>query len=97
MSLAELEASAKRRLGRHVPLRPTSPDAPLDLRRFFGINSRIASRYKVGRVMLVGDAAHVHSPIGGPGLNLSLQDGVNLGWKLAAVVRAGGARTACHL
>jgi 2-polyprenyl-6-methoxyphenol hydroxylase-like FAD-dependent oxidoreductase len=86
MSLAELEASAKRVLGQDVPLRPTSPDAPLDLRRFFGINSRVASRYQVGRVLLVGDAAHVHAPIGGPGLNLSLQDGVNLGWKLAAVL-----------
>jgi hypothetical protein len=86
MSLAELEASAKRVLGEDVPLRPTSPDAALDLRRFFGINSRVASRYQVGRVLLVGDAAHVHAPIGGPGLNLSLQDGVNLGWKLAAVL-----------
>jgi hypothetical protein len=63
-----------------------APDAPLDLRRFSGINSRIASRYQVGRVILVGDAAHVHSPIGGPGLNLGLQDAVNLGWKLAAVL-----------
>jgi 2-polyprenyl-6-methoxyphenol hydroxylase-like FAD-dependent oxidoreductase len=87
MSLAELEASAERVLGTAMPLRPTSPDAPLDLRQFAGINSRIASRYQVGRVMLVGDAAHVHSPIGGPGLNLGLQDGVNLGWKLAAVLR----------
>ena len=86
MSLAELEASAKRVLGSEVPLRPTSPGAPLDLRRFSGINSRIASRYQVGRVILVGDAAHVHSPIGGPGLNLGLQDAVNLGWKLAAVL-----------
>src|SRR6202012_5270276 len=62
------------------------PDAPLDLRRFRGINSRIASRYRAGRVILVGDAAHVHSPMGGPGLNLGLQDAANLGWKLAAVV-----------
>jgi 2-polyprenyl-6-methoxyphenol hydroxylase-like FAD-dependent oxidoreductase len=85
MSLAELQASANRVLGKDVPLRPVSPDAPMDLRRFFGINSRIASRYQVGRVFLVGDAAHVHAPIGGPGLNLSLQDAVNLGWKLAAV------------
>jgi hypothetical protein len=69
-----------------VPLRPTSPGVPLDLRRFFGINSRIASRYRDGRVLLLGDAAHVHAPIGGPGLNLSLQDAVNLGWKLAAVL-----------
>ena len=86
MSLAELEASAKRVLGADVPLRPTSPDSPLDLRRFSGINSRIASRYQVGRVILVGDAAHVHSPMGGPGLNLGLQDAVNLGWKLATVL-----------
>jgi 2-polyprenyl-6-methoxyphenol hydroxylase-like FAD-dependent oxidoreductase len=87
VSLAELEASAKRVLGADVPLRPASPDAPLDLRRFSGINSRIASRYQVGRVILVGDAAHVHSPMGGPGLNLGLQDAVNLGWKLAAVLK----------
>jgi hypothetical protein len=58
----------------------------LDLRRFSGINSRIAERYRDGRVLLVGDAAHVHSPMGGPGLNLGLQDAVNLGWKLAAVL-----------
>jgi 2-polyprenyl-6-methoxyphenol hydroxylase-like FAD-dependent oxidoreductase len=86
MSLAELEASAGRVLGQDVPLRPTRPEATIDLRRFVGINSRVASRYQVGRVFLVGDAAHVHAPIGGPGLNLSLQDGVNLGWKLAAVL-----------
>jgi 2-polyprenyl-6-methoxyphenol hydroxylase-like FAD-dependent oxidoreductase len=87
VSLAELEASAKRVLGADVPLRPASPDAPLDLRRFSGINSRIASRYQVGRVILVGDAAHVHSPMGGPGLNLGLQDAINLGWKMAAVLK----------
>ena len=86
MSLAELEASLERVIGVKVPLRPASHDMPLDLRRFHGINSRIASRYQVGRVFLVGDAAHVHSPMGGPGLNLGLQDAVNLGWKLAAVL-----------
>lgn len=93
MSLAELEASAKRVLGADIPLRPASPGAPLDLRRFSGINSRIAAKYQVGRVILVGDAAHVHSPMGGPGLNLGLQDAVNLGWKLATVLsgRAGPA------
>jgi 2-polyprenyl-6-methoxyphenol hydroxylase-like FAD-dependent oxidoreductase len=93
MSLPELEASAKRVLGVDVPLRPATQDIPLDLRRFCGINSRIASRYKAGRVILVGDAAHVHSPLGGPGLNLGLQDAVNLGWKLASVV-AGRAQPA---
>jgi 2-polyprenyl-6-methoxyphenol hydroxylase-like FAD-dependent oxidoreductase len=93
VSLAEIEASVKRVLGADVPLRPASPDTQPDLRRFYGIDSRIASQYKAGRVMLVGDAAHVHSPIGGPGLNLGLQDAVNLGWKLAAVI-AGGAEPA---
>jgi 2-polyprenyl-6-methoxyphenol hydroxylase-like FAD-dependent oxidoreductase len=87
MTVAELEASAKRVLGVDVPLRPVSPHAPMDLRRISGINSRIASQYRLGRVILVGDAAHVHSPIGGPGLNLSMQDAVNLGWKLAAVLK----------
>jgi 2-polyprenyl-6-methoxyphenol hydroxylase-like FAD-dependent oxidoreductase len=86
MSLAELEASLERVIGVEVPLRPASPDMPLDLRRFRGINSRIASQYRLGRLILVGDAAHVHSPMGGPGLNLGLQDAVNLGWKLAAVL-----------
>jgi 2-polyprenyl-6-methoxyphenol hydroxylase-like FAD-dependent oxidoreductase len=89
VSLPEIEASVKRVLGVDVPLRPVSPDAPLDLRRFYGINSRIASRYRSGRVFLIGDAAHVHSPLGGPGLNLGLQDAVNLGWKMAAVVSNG--------
>jgi 2-polyprenyl-6-methoxyphenol hydroxylase-like FAD-dependent oxidoreductase len=74
LSLAELQASAERVLGADVPLRPANPDAPLDLRRLSGINSRVASRYQVGRVLLVGDAAHVHAPIGGPGLNLGLPD-----------------------
>jgi len=47
---------------------------------------RQAARYRVGRVLLAGDAAHIHSPIGGQGLNLGVQDAVNLGWKLAQVV-----------
>src|SRR6202007_3156963 len=43
--------------------------------------------YRKGRVLLAGDAAHVHSPLGGQGLNLGLGDAMNLGWKLAATVR----------
>jgi len=46
-----------------------------------------ASTYRKGRVLLAGDAAHVHSPLGGQGLNLGLGDAMNLGWKLAATVR----------
>lgn len=49
--------------------------------------ARQAASYRKGRVLLAGDAAHVHSPIGGQGLNTGVQDAVNLGWKLAQVVR----------
>ncbi len=48
--------------------------------------TRQAEDYRVGRVLLAGDAAHVHSPVGGQGLNTGVQDAVNLGWKLAQVV-----------
>ncbi|MFC3981506.1 FAD-dependent monooxygenase [Streptosporangium jomthongense] len=53
----------------------------------FTDNARQASTYRKGRVLLAGDAAHVHSPFGGQGLNLGLGDAMNLGWKLAATVR----------
>ncbi|MET7286011.1 FAD-dependent monooxygenase [Streptomyces sp. NPDC005573] len=49
----------------------------------------LADRFRAGRVLLAGDAAHVHSPAGGQGLNTSVQDAYNLGWKLGAVLRAG--------
>ncbi|WP_430460063.1 FAD-dependent oxidoreductase [Thalassolituus sp. LLYu03] len=50
---------------------------------------RQAEHYRNGRVFIAGDAAHIHSPIGGQGLNLGIQDAVNLGWKLAAVLNYG--------
>ncbi|MGW7578151.1 rifampin monooxygenase [Streptomyces sp. NPDC054765] len=52
----------------------------------FGDATRLAERYRTGRVLLAGDAAHIHPPTGGMGLNLGIQDAFNLGWKLAAEV-----------
>jgi 2-polyprenyl-6-methoxyphenol hydroxylase-like FAD-dependent oxidoreductase len=53
----------------------------------FTDTTRQAAQYRTGRVFLAGDAAHIHSPAGGQGLNLGLQDAFNLGWKLAAAIR----------
>ncbi|WP_353947390.1 FAD-dependent monooxygenase (plasmid) [Streptomyces sp. HUAS MG91] len=53
----------------------------------FSDAARQADRYRAGRVLLAGDAAHIHFPAGGQGLNMGVQDAVNLGWKLGAVVR----------
>ena len=59
--------------------------SPIWISRFTD-TSRQAASYRAGRVLLAGDAAHVHSPVGGQGLNIGVQDAVNLGWKLAQVV-----------
>ena len=58
---------------------------PTSISRFTDM-ARQAAAYRVGRVLLAGDAAHVHNPVGGQGLNTGMQDSVNLGWKLAQVV-----------
>jgi 2-polyprenyl-6-methoxyphenol hydroxylase-like FAD-dependent oxidoreductase len=86
MSLAEVRDSARRVLGVDIPFEEPKGPGPHALRRINGQNTRIAERYRDGRVLLLGDAAHVHSPLGGPGLNLGLQDTMNLGWKLAAQI-----------
>ena len=59
--------------------------SPTWISRFTDMTRQAAS-YREGRVLLAGDAAHVHYPVGGQGLNIGVQDAVNLGWKLAQVV-----------
>jgi 2-polyprenyl-6-methoxyphenol hydroxylase-like FAD-dependent oxidoreductase len=86
MTIDELRDSARRVLGVDLPVEPPNGDGPHALRRIAGQNTRQADRYRAGNVFLLGDSAHVHSAMGGPGLNLGLQDAMNLGWKLAAVV-----------
>ncbi|WP_333740839.1 FAD-dependent monooxygenase, partial [Streptomyces sp. IBSBF 2806] len=81
VTAAELQASVRRVTGVDVTV-----DKVHSLTRFTD-NCRQASTYRAGRVLLAGDAAHVHSPFGGQGLNLGIGDAVNLGWKLAATVR----------
>jgi hypothetical protein len=60
--------------------------SPIWISRFTDM-TRQAAAYRTGRVLLAGDAAHVHAPDGGQGLNIGVQDAVNLGWKLAQVVK----------
>ena len=60
--------------------------SPVSISRFTDM-ARQAASYRNGRVLLAGDAAHVHYPVGGQGLNIGVQDAVNLGWKLAQVVK----------
>ncbi|MFF5448502.1 FAD-dependent monooxygenase [Streptomyces sp. NPDC012888] len=80
VTLEELRGEAERISGRRVEM-----SSPRWLARFSDVALQ-AEQYRKGRVLLAGDAAHVHFPAGGQGLNTGLQDAVNLGWKLAAVV-----------
>ena len=84
VSLEEIAAVA-----RHVFGTDFGMHDPRWMSRFHS-DERQARRYRVGRVFLAGDAAHVHSPAGGMGMNTGLQDAANLGWKLAAAVRGRG-------
>lgn len=80
VTLAEIQHSLERITGTDVALVDMQ-----DARRIRD-SSRQATTYRMGRVLLAGDAAHIHSPAGGQGLNLGIMDAVNLGWKLAAVI-----------
>ncbi|MGB6578617.1 MAG: FAD-dependent monooxygenase [Streptosporangiaceae bacterium] len=81
VTAAEMEASLRRVSG--VDVRVTEVISGTR----YTDNARQATNYRRGRVLLCGDAAHVHSPFSGQGLNLGLGDAVNLGWKLAATVQ----------
>ena len=81
VTFEELRGEVERIAGRPVPMR-----SPRWLTRFSDAALQ-AAHYRSGRVLLAGDAAHVHFPMGGQGLNLGLQDAINLGWKLAAHVQ----------
>jgi hypothetical protein len=83
VSLAEVEQACARE-GVRLKLSDPAWISP------FGINTRMVSTMNVGRVFLAGDASHVHSPVGGQGMNTGIQDAINLAWKLALVVKGRG-------
>jgi 2-polyprenyl-6-methoxyphenol hydroxylase-like FAD-dependent oxidoreductase len=82
LSLVHLQAMLERRSGR-TDLRLREPEWS----SLWRANTRLAQRYREGRVFLAGDAAHIHSPAGGQGMNTGIQDAYNLGWKLASVAK----------
>jgi 2-polyprenyl-6-methoxyphenol hydroxylase-like FAD-dependent oxidoreductase len=84
LSLAVLRDLVKRRTGR-----PELNVTEVYFASPFGARSGMAERFRLGRVFLAGDAAHVHPPAGGQGMNTSVQDAYNLGWKLGQVLRHG--------
>lgn len=83
ITLAEVQRSLRRVSGADITV------TAMQSATRFTDHARQATTYRRERVLLAGDAAHVHSPFGGQGLNLGILDAVNLGWKLAAVVRGG--------
>ena len=87
LDVANLQSILERRSGR-TDVRLHEPR----WRTLWRANVRLVTEYRVDRVFLAGDAAHIHSPAGGQGMNTGIQDAHNLGWKLAAVVRGASPR-----
>src|SRR5918998_644297 len=85
-SEAEIAAEAETLLGQRTGVRLRRVGGPI-WASAFRIQRRQADRYRWGPVFLAGDAAHVHSPVGGQGMNTGIQDAFNLGWKLALAAR----------
>lgn len=83
VSLAEIEAAFRAAAGQAFSLRD-----PIWMSRY-RIHHRGVDRYGVGRVFVAGDAAHIHSPVGGQGMNTGLQDVANVAWKIALAIKAG--------
>ncbi len=81
LTLDDIQAIVRGRFGADVPLYDPVWISP------FGINTRMAPTMHRGRIFLAGDAAHVHSPVGGQGMNTGIQDVLNLTWKLSLVLR----------
>ncbi len=87
---ADVDPEAPLTTGRLQALADERAPYPLEVRNLiwstrFLVHLRRAERYRAGRVLLAGDAAHIHSPAGGQGMNTGIQDGANLGWRLALV------------
>ena len=81
LTLDDIQTIMRGRFGADVPLYD-----PVWI-SLFGINTRMVPTMRRGRIFLAGDAAHVHSPVGGQGMNTGIQDALNLAWKLALVLR----------
>ncbi|GAT33492.1 2-polyprenyl-6-methoxyphenol hydroxylase [Terrimicrobium sacchariphilum] len=84
LGLSEIEAIIQDRFGSRIPMYDPVWISP------FGINTRLSPAMKKGRVFIAGDASHVHSPVGGQGMNTGIQDAINLSWKLASVLHGNG-------
>ncbi|MBN8709240.1 MAG: FAD-dependent monooxygenase [Verrucomicrobia bacterium] len=84
LGLAEISDIILARFGSRIPMYDPVWISP------FAINTRLSPSMKKGRVFIAGDASHVHSPVGGQGMNTGIQDAVNLAWKLASVLQGFG-------